>query len=92
MIGELYIEMEDLVKAEEYFKYALKLAEEIDSRLDLANVNCNLGLLYKRKGKKNMARQHWRKAQEIYRPVDPDKYQQIRTQLLELDSNYYSAP
>jgi tetratricopeptide (TPR) repeat protein len=87
MIGELYMEMDDLVKAEEYFKNSLKLAEEIDSPIDLASVNYNLGLLYKEKGKKNMARQHWRKAQEIYRLVDLDEYQEIRTQLLELDTN-----
>ncbi len=86
MIGELYMEMDDLVKAEEYFKNSLGLAEEIDSRIDLADVNYNLGLLYKEKGRKNMARQHWRKAQEIYRSVDLDRYQEIRTQLLELDN------
>ena len=87
MIGELYLEIDDLVKAEQYFKDSDKLAEEINSPLDLANVNYNLGLLYKKQGRKNMARQHWRKAQEIYRSVDPNKYQEIRKQLVELDSN-----
>jgi CHAT domain-containing protein len=86
MIGELYMEIDDLIKAEEYFKDSAKLAEEINSRLDLANANYNLGLLYKKQGRKNMVRQHWRKAQEIYRLVDSDKYQEIRTQLLELDN------
>ena len=86
MIGELYLEMDDLVKAEDYFKQSTKLAEEINSRSDLANANYNLGLLYKKKGRKNMVREHWRKAQEIYRSVDPDKYQEIRVQLQELDT------
>ncbi|MDD5409354.1 MAG: tetratricopeptide repeat protein [Candidatus Omnitrophica bacterium] len=87
MIGELYMEMDDLVKAENYFKDSAKLSEEIDSRLDLADVNYNLGLLYKKQRRKNMAREHWRRAQEIYRLVDLAKYQQTRQQLLELDSN-----
>jgi len=86
MIGELYMEIEDLAKAETYFNDAVKLGEEIGSRVELADVNHNLGLLYKKQGRKNMARQHWRKAQEIYRLVDFDKYQEIRAQLLELDS------
>ncbi|MDD5282360.1 MAG: tetratricopeptide repeat protein, partial [Candidatus Omnitrophica bacterium] len=86
MIGELYMEIDDLSKAEAYFKDSAKLAEEINSCIDLASVNYNLGLLYKKRGKKNMTRQHWRKAQEIYRSIDFDKYQEIRNQLLELDN------
>ncbi|MDO8489722.1 MAG: tetratricopeptide repeat protein [Candidatus Omnitrophota bacterium] len=85
MIGELYLEIDDLATAENYFKQSFKLSEEINSRLDLANVNYNLGLLYKKQGKKNKAREHWRQAQEIYRLIDPDKYQETRTQLLELE-------
>ncbi|MBU0547274.1 MAG: tetratricopeptide repeat protein [Candidatus Omnitrophica bacterium] len=86
MIGELYMEIDDLVKAEQYFKDSAKLAEEINNRMDLADVNYNLGLLYKKRGRKNMAREYWRKAQETYRLVDPEQYQEIRTQLLDLDS------
>ncbi|MDP3041558.1 MAG: tetratricopeptide repeat protein [Candidatus Omnitrophota bacterium] len=87
MLGELYLEIDDLGKAENYFKQAVGLSEEIHSRLNLANANYNLGLLYKKQGRKNMARQYWRQAQEIYRLVDPDKYQETRIQLLELDTS-----
>ena len=87
IMGELYIGMDDLAKAEEYFRISAKLAEESGSRMELAKVNYNLGLLYSRKGRKNLAREHWRKAQEIYRLVDLDKYREIRRQLLELDNN-----
>jgi tetratricopeptide (TPR) repeat protein len=87
MIGELYLEMDDLTQAEINFKHSAALAGEINSLPDLANANYNLGLLYKKKGKKNLAREHWRKAQEIYRSVDPDKYQEIRGQLLEMDGS-----
>ena len=87
MIGELYLEIDDLTVAQDYFKQSLNLSAEINSRLDLANANYNLGLLYKQQGRKNIAREHWRQAQEIYRSVDPDKYQEIRTELLELDNN-----
>jgi tetratricopeptide (TPR) repeat protein len=85
MIGELYLEINDLAKAENYFKQALELSEKINSQSDLANASYNLGLLYKKQGRKNMCREYWRKAQEIYRSVDPDKYQEIRKELLELD-------
>ncbi|MDO9572821.1 MAG: CHAT domain-containing protein [Candidatus Omnitrophota bacterium] len=85
MIGELYIEMDDLLKAEEYFYQSTRLAEEINSLPDVANANYNLGLLYKLKGRKNMARECWRKAQEIYRGIDPVKFQEVRDKLLELD-------
>jgi len=87
MLGELYLEIDDLTKAESYLKQAVESSGKINSRVDLANASYNLGLLYKKQGRKNMARQYWRKAQEIYRLVDSDKYQQTRTQLLELDVN-----
>ncbi len=86
MIGELYLEMDDLVKAEDYFRQSAVLSEEINSRPDLANASYNLGLLYKKQGRKNLAREYWRKAQEIFRSIEPDKYQEIRTQLQELDT------
>ncbi|MCX5699221.1 MAG: tetratricopeptide repeat protein [Candidatus Omnitrophica bacterium] len=86
MIGELYLEIDDLIKAENYFKQSVELSGQINSRMDLANANYNLGLLSKKKGRKNLAREYWRKAQEIYRSVDLDRYQEIRKELLELDS------
>jgi len=87
MIGELYLEMDDLTQAEINFKLSASLAGEINSLPDLADANYNLGLLYKKQGRKNMAREYWRKAQEIYRSVDPDKYREIRGQFLEVDGS-----
>ncbi len=86
MIGELYLEMEDLINAEKYFKQSVSLAEEIKSQTDAADASYNLGVLYKKQGKKNLAREYFRKAQEIHRVIDPDKYQDARSQLLELDT------
>jgi tetratricopeptide (TPR) repeat protein len=87
MIGELYLEIDDLIKAEIYFKQALESSEKVNnSQPDLALASYNLGLLYKKQGKKNMSREYWRRAQEIYRSLDPDKYQEIRKELLELDT------
>jgi tetratricopeptide (TPR) repeat protein len=86
MIGELYFEIDDLTKAKDYFVQAIKLSEEINSRVDLANASYNLGLLYKKQGRKNLAREYWRQAQEIYRSVDPEKYQEIRKELSEMDA------
>jgi len=85
MIGELYLEIDDLAKAESYFKQAASLSEQIASRIELADANYNLGLLYKKRRRKNLARESWRKAQAIYRAVDMQKYQEIRQELLELD-------
>ncbi|MFA6358094.1 MAG: tetratricopeptide repeat protein [Candidatus Omnitrophota bacterium] len=86
MIGELYLEMDDLVRAEDYFKQSVILSDETKSRPELANASYNLGILYKKLSKKNLAREYWRKAQEIFRLIEPEKYQEIRKQLLELDS------
>ncbi len=86
MIGELYLEIDDLINAENYFKQAIQLSKEISSRPDLANASDNLGRLYKRQGRKNLAREYWRQAQEIYRAIDPDKYQELRKEFLELDT------
>ena len=86
MIGELYLEIDDLAKAENYFNQSVESSGMINSRMDLADANYNLGLLNKKQGRKNAAREYWRKAQEIYRLTDPDKYQEVRVQLLELDS------
>lgn len=87
MIGELYLEINDLDKAEGYFKQAVNLSAQINSRIDLAEANYNLGLLSKKRGRKNLARQYWRQAQEIYRLTDPGQYQKIRAELLELNNN-----
>jgi tetratricopeptide (TPR) repeat protein len=86
MIGELYMEMDDLAVAEEYFKASADICDAIGSRMCSATVHYNLGLLYKSKRRKNLAREHWRKSQEIYRSVDPGKYRQIREMLAELDN------
>ncbi len=86
MIGELYLEMDDLEKAEKYFKLSVGIAEEIKSKPDLADVNFNLGLLYKKIGKINISREYLRKAQEFYRIADPEKFQEVRQLLLELDT------
>ena len=86
MIGELYLEMDDLARAEDYFKQSVVLSKEIHSQPDLANASYNLGILYKKQRRKNLAREYLRQAQEIFRLVEPDKYQEIRTQLEELDT------
>jgi tetratricopeptide (TPR) repeat protein len=87
IIGELCLEIDDLSKAENYFKQAIQMSEEIKNQVDLANANYNLGLLSKRQGRKNLAREYWRKAQEIYHQVDPERYQETKAQLLDLDAN-----
>lgn len=86
MIGELYLEIDDVTKAKDYFLQALAISEEINSRPDLANANYNLGLLYQRQGRKNLAREYWRQAQEIFHQTDLERYQEIKKQLQDLET------
>ena len=82
MVGELYLEMNDLENAREHLEASLALAGEIGSRADMASASYNLGLLYAKQGKKRKARDYWRKAQEVYREIDYDRYLETREKLL----------
>ena len=85
MIGELYLEMDNLVDAEKFFKQALEACKGIDAPLELACAYYNLGLLYKEKGQKNRTREYLRQAQEIYVKIDTPDYQEIKQEFLSLD-------
>jgi tetratricopeptide (TPR) repeat protein len=87
MVGELYLEMNDLENAREHLEASLALAGEIGSRADMASASYNLGLLYAKQGKKRKARDYWRKAQEVYREIDYDRYLETREKLLSLDNS-----
>lgn len=86
MLGELYLDMDNFFKAEEYFKKAHSLAGEINARMELAEASYNLGILYKSKRRRNLAREYLRQAQEIYRTVDTPDYKSVQQELLTLDS------
>jgi tetratricopeptide (TPR) repeat protein len=85
MIGELYVDMDNNLDAEDYFKKAESLAKEIKAQPELAFISYNLGLLYKRKGQKNKAREYFRQAQEIYRLIDTPDFKMVKDELLSLD-------
>ncbi len=82
MIGELYFDMDNFVDAEDSFKAALKIAEEIRSRPDIAEAAYNLGILYKKLGRKNKSREFLRQAQEIYGVIDPLSYEEVKKEIL----------
>jgi len=86
MIGELYAEMDNPKQAEEYYNRAITLAKEINYRPEIALGYYNLGLMYKKMGRKNKARENLRQAQEIYRVIDPLKYQQIKLEFASMDN------
>jgi len=86
MIGELYIEMDNLEEAENFFHQSILVCKEIKSPIELASAYYNLGLLYKKKGKINKAREYLRQAQEIYRLIDTPDYQEIKKEFLELSN------
>lgn len=86
MLGELYIEMDNLVEAEKSFNQALSVCHQIKAPLELAATYQNLGILYKKKGKINKAREYFRLAQEIYVRVGTPDYQEVKQELLSLDN------
>jgi CHAT domain-containing protein/tetratricopeptide (TPR) repeat protein len=86
MLGELYMEMDNWREAENFFNQAVLISQEINARADLAGAYYDLGLLYKKLGRKNKAREYFRQAQEIYRVIDVSLYQEIKEELLGIDS------
>ncbi|MBC8436380.1 MAG: CHAT domain-containing protein [Candidatus Omnitrophica bacterium] len=88
MIAELYMAMDDLGEAEEYFRSSIALAKEINARPELAEAYYRLGVLYKKKpGKRHRARECLRQAQEIYRSINAEAgFQEARNELLTLTS------
>jgi tetratricopeptide (TPR) repeat protein len=86
MLGELYVEMDDLDKAERFFEQSIVIAKQINARPELAAAYYNLGLLYKKRGQRNKARDYLRQAQDIYRLIDTSDYQEIKQELLSLDT------
>ncbi|MDD5501021.1 MAG: tetratricopeptide repeat protein [Candidatus Omnitrophica bacterium] len=84
-IGELYLEIGEASKAEYNFKRSLEFFGITGNRLLLAENNYNLGLLFKKKRRKNLSRGYLRAAQEIYRDLDYGRYLEIRNELAGMD-------
>lgn len=85
MIGELYLEMNDLPRAEDYFKKSETLALEFKGKMELAEVSYDLGVLYKAKNQKDLARQYLSRAREIYAEVQTPEFKAVQDELLSLD-------
>ncbi len=85
MFGELFMQMDDLGKAEENFLRAAAICKEINGQSELAAVNYNFGLIYKKRHMKNKAREYFRQAQEFYHSANLPEYQKIKQELSELD-------
>ena len=86
MVGELYLEMDKIPEALLALEQAVGLSKQIQTQPDLAAAYHNLGLLYKKWGKKNRAKEYLRLAQEIYSAIDPLAYQEVKNEILSLDS------
>ncbi|MFA5356003.1 MAG: tetratricopeptide repeat protein [Candidatus Omnitrophota bacterium] len=86
MIGELYAQMNNFDEAERFFDRSIIISRKINARPELASACYNMGILYKNKGKKNKARDYLRQAQEIYRLTDISCYEEIKEELISLDS------
>ncbi|MCX5695267.1 MAG: CHAT domain-containing protein [Candidatus Omnitrophica bacterium] len=85
MIGELYLEMDMLLEAKLALEESLNAAKEIQAQPEVAAAYHNLGLLYKKLGKKNKAKEFLRLAQEIYSIIDPLAYKEVKNEILGLD-------
>jgi len=81
MIGELYLEMKDYIKAEENFNNSLNIHQAIEDPVGLAGILYNLGLLYKEKGKNQIALDYLVKAQGIYKNIATPDYQTITQEI-----------
>lgn len=66
MIGELYAEMEQGDRAEEYFLKALRVVEGLQAKPVLASVCYDLGVLYKKNNAKARARPYLERARDLY--------------------------
>ena len=86
MVGELYMEMDNLPEAVLALGQAVELSKQIQSQPDLAAACHNLGLIYKRMGKKAKAKEYLRLAQEIYSSIDPLAYKEVKNEILSLDN------
>lgn len=86
MLGELYVEMDNLGEAEKFFNRAAELSKQIKAQSELASVYHNLAGVYKKRGRINAAREYLRQAQEIYVQIDTGDYEAIKKELLNLDN------
>ncbi|MFA5119245.1 MAG: tetratricopeptide repeat protein [Candidatus Omnitrophota bacterium] len=85
MIGEWYLDMDNLPKAEEFFTRAAFICRSAQLEPELAAVNFNLGIVYKKRKQKNKAREYFQQAQEFYRSVDTPDRKKAEKELLELN-------
>ncbi len=85
MLGELYMEMDNLKDAESALEEAVSICSNVRLPQEEAAACYDLGRLYARKRQKNKAREFYRRAQEIYYSIDPYYYQEIKSALCELD-------
>ncbi len=82
MIGELYAEMANLGEAQKFFEQSISAAGQIDARPELAGAYYNLAQLYKKKNQEDKAEESLRRAEEIYRNLDPSIYPEIKQTVL----------
>ena len=85
MIGELYLEMDNLPDAQGNLHKALEVSQDIGSRPEIAESAYNLGILYKKMGRISKSKEFLRKAQEIYEQIDPVSYREVKEEILGLN-------
>ena len=61
------------------------MCKEVNAQPELASVYYNIGLVYKKLGSRNRAREFFRYAQEIYRVIDTPAYERIRQEFVALN-------
>jgi len=85
MLAELYWEMGDLEKAEEYFVKALTVCQQIENPAVSAELHYELGAFYKERKDFFKAKDYFKKAISLYQKIDPSIVPQIEKDLLSLE-------
>ena len=69
-IGKIYAEQGDFLTAIKYQKEALAKAEQMDGKLEMAQINLGLANTYYKQGKVNLAIEHFEKSKTISEEIE----------------------
>ena len=68
-LGYIYQNERNLDKAEKMHLKALEIDEQMGKKVGMANTLDNLGMIWRLRGQKVMAKQYWEKSLHIYKEV-----------------------
>jgi tetratricopeptide (TPR) repeat protein len=84
IIGELYLEIGELAKADDFFNKALMMRLQIKDAPGLAETYRNMSLLCKKRKQLDKAKEYLSQSLEIYKTIDTPDYKEVEADLREL--------